>query len=617
MLRAVFCLMAPVFCNTFGGMQQQVIRYFFVMVLGAFGTLAAAQHFPSLAEVAQHFYTNYQKAPNNLGIVHFEKRPAGWFVGEQALGAPNWASHCIWNVATALFQEVPFKKNNKQIAPTALAQMVATHQNSNYNLQLFFGYRGWCADVMAHYATQPAKTDSAIYALARAYATCASDLLNNNSGLANLQKQFPLHLQKGKMTTQQAAQFIDLKMQALTLFTQLANENPQFLTTVGNIELKRDQEFVATYLELAIYADLQQARRFLPKDLFGETTTVWAKQILATCADGGIYLAWGDNDLYPLLYVQEIEGYRTDVAIVSLPLLQNVAYLKFVQTELPFGQWPIKNWADFEGANKEIFLLNTTGSIQMDALMAQIAQKQPLAQLTTQADYIQLHNKDILMAHAGDTLRVQLANGLVSRAYLAVLSAIAADEWAHTWYFSGFSSPAWLQQFSGQMAFAGFLYELRPNYQQGPYVDGFSYVDAETYFTWLFKTFEWNSQYQKKEGFENKIRQIRLAGVLAVMQYLDAKKTAQATTLLEELVYRWPNDSLRFEWVLYPMVEAYLRLGDATQAIATAATITQNLQQQQPKKEAAIKLAAYQYNAFTKEMQRLAKTYGVPQLSDL
>jgi hypothetical protein len=43
--------------------------------------------------------------------------------------------------------------------------------------------------------------------------------------------------------------------------------------------------------------------------------------MLAKVPPSGILLALGDNDTYPLWYLQQVEGTRKDVTIVTLPLL--------------------------------------------------------------------------------------------------------------------------------------------------------------------------------------------------------------------------------------------------------------------------------------------------------
>lgn len=46
-----------------------------------------------------------------------------------------------------------------------------------------------------------------------------------------------------------------------------------------------------------------------------------ATELLASVPDAGILFVWGDNDTYPLWYLQQAERVRTDVTIVTVPLL--------------------------------------------------------------------------------------------------------------------------------------------------------------------------------------------------------------------------------------------------------------------------------------------------------
>jgi hypothetical protein len=43
--------------------------------------------------------------------------------------------------------------------------------------------------------------------------------------------------------------------------------------------------------------------------------------MLARVPPSGVFLALGDNDTYPLWYLQQAEGTRKDVTVVTLPLL--------------------------------------------------------------------------------------------------------------------------------------------------------------------------------------------------------------------------------------------------------------------------------------------------------
>src|SRR5690606_540854 len=66
--------------------------------------------------------------------------------------------------------------------------------------------------------------------------------------------------------------------------------------------------------------DHDRSEKLLARDM--------AKNYLESVAPNAILFSYGDNDTYPLWYVQEVEGFRTDVRVVNLSLLSSDWYMR-------------------------------------------------------------------------------------------------------------------------------------------------------------------------------------------------------------------------------------------------------------------------------------------------
>lgn len=103
---------------------------------------------------------------------------------------------------------------------------------------------------------------------------------------------------------------------ALTLVRSISSKKlPPFLKYSGLLLL-----FIPAWMCYKNFDDHDRSRRYLQID--------HARNILASCKPDAILFTGGDNDTFPLWYVQEVEGFRTDVRVIVLSYFNASWYIE-------------------------------------------------------------------------------------------------------------------------------------------------------------------------------------------------------------------------------------------------------------------------------------------------
>ncbi|MFD2967669.1 DUF2723 domain-containing protein [Sphingobacterium bambusae] len=212
-----------------------------------------------------------------------------------------------------------------------------------------------------------------------------------------------------------------------------------------------------------------------------------ARNYLESCAPNAILFSYGDNDTYPLWYVQEVEGFRTDVRVVNLSLLSADWYMKQMMDKvndadaLPINIDPelIK-----DGVRDVIYYqdYNIPGHVPVQDLVKVMLSDNPQNKAQLQSgEFVNLLptkkmqlavDKQAVIANKVvpkdwesaivDTMHWNYSLNYVSRAELSMLSILANNNWKRPVYFTITTPEENYMGLDRYLVSEGFAYRLMP-----------------------------------------------------------------------------------------------------------------------------------------------------------
>lgn len=331
--------------------------------------------------------------------------------------------------------------------------------------------------------------------------------------------------------------------------------------------------------------DHDRSNRYVARDI--------ARAYLDSCEPNAILFTNGDNDTFPLWYVQEIEGYRTDVRIINLSLLNTDWYIDqakraaYDAKAVPFsftheqyrqgtrdvvyyqdqgvkGRWRVEDLIKWIKSDDPKTKLRASAGKQVDIY--------PTKKVRVTIDKAQvLANNVVAIEDTGkivDYIDWNLNGNLLSKRDLMVVDLIANNDWTRPIYFSitvGNSSKSyfWLDQY---FELEGLAYRFVPiKYPKKKGGVDFGKVNTDKMYTNMMEKFAFGNMELPDVYLDETNRRVsynlrNCFGRLAE-QLIKEGKNEQAIKALDLCQEKMPETKFEYNYFAFGVMEGYYKAG--------------------------------------------------------
>lgn len=583
--------------------------------------------YPDYMEVVNTFFEKYTvKEFEGKAEVRFEKRPDGWHVAVIDYNADRTTlkDALFWDKGKNKYVKTDFKKLKKKESNYAEIDKYKNDWAKNYyRISPYFGYPGWDWDVIKEFKNAETLPDTTLYAVGRAYSSYASNLLNNNSGLANTKDQFVLPEGKNCMTAAQLAKYRYYRYLAINKFNKVAAINPEFQTIIGEIGIKASNEYITSFLDMRVYQNEFEAQKEITDSLYDEFYIAFAKNFLNTCAPNAILFTNGDNDTYPLLYVQSKFGYRTDVMVANYSLLQTNRYINSLREQildapgLPISFKP----EEISGKKLDLILIKDEKEKTMELHEAiRFVKVETNTDLRGNTRYPYIPSRKFLLQLDNDSIVWVNDKDYIYRNELMILDLLATDRLKRPVYFAVTMGHENFLGLEDYLKLEGLAYRLTASMNKKT-VDEFGPVGAvntAVMFDNLMNRFDWTglnkiSPQEKVLCMTTRNNFHRLAKTL-----INENKKDSAKLALDKCVTILSNEAVYYDIMMLPFVEDYYILDEFEKGNKIATVLVHNLNNNlDNRKGLAMEAPKNQKDAILQEVKRLAEQYHQQDVLEL
>ncbi|OYU83489.1 MAG: hypothetical protein CFE24_11085 [Flavobacterium sp. BFFFF2] len=325
------------------------------------------------------------------------------------------------------------------------------------------------------------------------------------------------------------------------------------------------------------------------------TAVAMAKNYLDSCDKNAILFTIGDNDTFPLWYVQEVENYRTDVKIVNTSLLMTDWYIDQMKCKTHLAEGiPISfthNQYVGDKLDYSAFIERSEERIDIHKFLEFISSKDERTLVALQNDQ-KIHfyptnkiripvNKAEVMSHKVVSaakydsivpfIDVDIKGSALYKNRLIMLDVVANNQWKRPIYFTGGSfgddDYLWMKDY---LQLDGMVYKLVPIKTK---VDEESLdmggIDADKMLQivrkWGWGNGDKTTIYHDPETRKNSISyRTNLARLME--ELINQKRYKEANEVMTMALEKMPLDYYGFYTMVDPFVEGYYEMGQTEKA---------------------------------------------------
>jgi len=340
-----------------------------------------------------------------------------------------------------------------------------------------------------------------------------------------------------------------------------------------------------------------------------KTALAMARKYLDSVDENAILFTIGDNDTFALWYIQEIEGYRTDVRVVNTSLINTDWYMDQMKRKA-YKSDPVPSQLTHEkyryGTRDFAFYKPVRDTMSLDLWMDWLSSDDPrtkeelrsgeMAATFPSKNIVIPVKKDQVIANGivpakdsdqiVDEMTLSLSGDIIYKNRMLMLDMVSNNNWERPIYFTGGSfgddDYLWMKEY---LQLDGVCFKLVPIKTaidpDNPYDMG--RIDTEKSYE-IIKNWYWGNSgspdiYHDRETRTNAIT---YRGNIArvVEQLLKEGKQEKAKVLMDIAMEKMPIDIFEFYTLVEPYVSGYYSVGEIDRAREIWAQLASKYQEQ-------------------------------------